>query len=219
MDDWDESDRAKVNPIVGQPGIAAGAGAVGVTVPRTTLASDDPAVTALQIMDDWDESDRAKVNPIAGQAGIAANSGAADALTPRVILATDDPAVAVLETVLNTPDSSFDSTIVNPYGLETVNTVNLNAVTSATNGTAVGTANYGRKTIYIEVTGNTGAVTVTIEHSPDGSTWYEYATPVTYTAANGKNSYECNDHAPYMRVTTTTQSSSTVTATITGRGQ
>jgi hypothetical protein len=51
IDDWDESDRAKVNPIVGQAGIAAGAGAVGVTVPRVTLASDDPAVTALQLLD------------------------------------------------------------------------------------------------------------------------------------------------------------------------
>jgi len=47
MDDWDESDRCKVNPIAGQAGIAAGAGAVGVTVPRVTLASDDPAVVDL----------------------------------------------------------------------------------------------------------------------------------------------------------------------------
>jgi len=47
IDDWDESDRAKVNPIVGQAGIAAGAGAVGATVPRVTLASDDPGVTKL----------------------------------------------------------------------------------------------------------------------------------------------------------------------------
>jgi hypothetical protein len=44
MDDWDESDRAKVNIIVGQAGIAAGAGAVGATVPRVTLASDDPSL-------------------------------------------------------------------------------------------------------------------------------------------------------------------------------
>ena len=51
MDDWDESDRAKVNVIVGQAGIAAGAGAVGVTVPRVTLASDDPAVVSLQLLD------------------------------------------------------------------------------------------------------------------------------------------------------------------------
>jgi hypothetical protein len=49
IDDWDESDRAKVNPIVGQAGIAAGAGAVGATVPRVTLASDDPAVASLAL--------------------------------------------------------------------------------------------------------------------------------------------------------------------------
>ena len=47
MDDWDESDRAKVNPIVGQAGVAAGAGSVSTTVQRTTLASDDPAVAHL----------------------------------------------------------------------------------------------------------------------------------------------------------------------------
>lgn len=47
LDDWDESDRAKVNPIAGQVGVAAGAGVVGATVQRTTLASDDPAVTVL----------------------------------------------------------------------------------------------------------------------------------------------------------------------------
>lgn len=64
IDDWDETDRAKVNIIVGQAGVAAGAGAVGVTVPRVTLASDDPAVAALQIMDDWDNtaSDGASVS-------------------------------------------------------------------------------------------------------------------------------------------------------------
>lgn len=40
LDDWDESDRAKVNPIVGQAGVAAGAGAVGATVQRVVLATD-----------------------------------------------------------------------------------------------------------------------------------------------------------------------------------
>jgi len=46
MDDWDESDRAKVNLIVGQAGIAAGNGAAGVTVPRVTLANDSTGVLA-----------------------------------------------------------------------------------------------------------------------------------------------------------------------------
>lgn len=40
IDDWDESDRAKVNPIVGQAGIAAGTGVDGATVPRVTLATN-----------------------------------------------------------------------------------------------------------------------------------------------------------------------------------
>lgn len=78
LDDWDESDRAKVNPIVGVAGVAAGAGAVGTTVQRMTLASDDPAVAhlatiagdttdieaAIEIMDDWDNaaSDGASVS-------------------------------------------------------------------------------------------------------------------------------------------------------------
>lgn len=44
LDDWDESDRAKINQIVGQVGITGGAGAVAANTPRTTLASDDPLV-------------------------------------------------------------------------------------------------------------------------------------------------------------------------------
>jgi hypothetical protein len=101
VDDWDESDRAKVNIVAGQAGITAGAGAVGASTPRVTLASDDPAVTALQIIDDWDESDRAKVNIVVGQAGITAGAGAVAASTPRVTLASDDPAVAALQILDN----------------------------------------------------------------------------------------------------------------------
>lgn len=65
MDDWDESDRAKVNLIVGQAGIAAGAGAVGVTVPRVTLASDDPAVVALQVLDNAISGNEMQVDVVA----------------------------------------------------------------------------------------------------------------------------------------------------------
>ncbi len=46
MDDWDETDRAKVNLIVGQAGVAAGNGAMGATVIRTCLATDSPGVIA-----------------------------------------------------------------------------------------------------------------------------------------------------------------------------
>lgn len=61
MDDWDETDRAKVNIIAGQAGITAAAGAVGASTPRVTLASDDPAVTALQIIDNFISGSRGLV--------------------------------------------------------------------------------------------------------------------------------------------------------------
>jgi|CXWL01.1.fsa_nt_gi hypothetical protein len=61
MDDWDETDRAKVNIIAGQVGVAAGSGAVSALTQRVILATDDPAVTSLAIMDDWDLTDTCKV--------------------------------------------------------------------------------------------------------------------------------------------------------------
>ena len=112
LDDWDETDRAKVNLIAGQAGITAGAGVVAANTPRVTHASNDPAVTALQIMDDWDESDRAKVNLIAGQAGITAGAGVVATNTPRATLASDDPAVTALQVIDDWDES--DRAKVNP---------------------------------------------------------------------------------------------------------
>ena len=40
MDDWDESDRAKVNPIVGQAGVQGNSGVVTATTQRVVLATD-----------------------------------------------------------------------------------------------------------------------------------------------------------------------------------
>lgn len=56
MDDWDETDRCKVNIIAGQAGVAAGAGAVSATTQRMTLASDDPLVTAVSASIGYDAS-------------------------------------------------------------------------------------------------------------------------------------------------------------------
>lgn len=46
MDDWDETDRCKVNLIVGQAGIASDNGASGATVPRVTIANDSTGILA-----------------------------------------------------------------------------------------------------------------------------------------------------------------------------
>lgn len=86
--------RLLVNLITGEDGITAGAGAVAAGTPRVTLASNDPAVVALQIIDDWDESDRAKVNPIVGQAGVSGGVGDAGAATLRNVPVTVPTAVA-----------------------------------------------------------------------------------------------------------------------------
>ncbi|MHA1344976.1 MAG: hypothetical protein ACTSO3_01115 [Candidatus Heimdallarchaeaceae archaeon] len=50
MDDWDESDRAKVNIIAGQVGVAGGAGAISALTLRTIMANDDPASVAIQLI-------------------------------------------------------------------------------------------------------------------------------------------------------------------------
>jgi len=50
MDDWDESDRAKVNPIAGQAGIAGGSGVDGASVPRVSLATDIPLPAGTNVL-------------------------------------------------------------------------------------------------------------------------------------------------------------------------
>ncbi|MCG8442269.1 MAG: hypothetical protein MI723_10720, partial [Caulobacterales bacterium] len=72
--------------------LLTGAGASGSGVLRVNLASDDPAVAALETLDNFIETDRGAVNLIVGQAGVAGGAGAVSAATPRVTIATDDAA-------------------------------------------------------------------------------------------------------------------------------
>lgn len=48
IDDWDESDRAKVNLIVGQAGVAAGAGTTGANTQRVVIVTDQTSIPAIQ---------------------------------------------------------------------------------------------------------------------------------------------------------------------------
>lgn len=81
IDDWDESDRAKVNLVVGQAGITAGAGAVAASTPRVTLASDDPAVTALQLIDNAISGSEMQVDIVAALPAGTNNIGDVDVLS------------------------------------------------------------------------------------------------------------------------------------------
>ncbi len=97
-----------------------------------------------------------------------------------------------------------------------LNVVNLNAVTSATEGSSVDIRKFKSKVAWVNVSVNTGAVTVKVEVSPDNSTWFERFSQ-TYTATTPKDLFETSFPYAYMRITTTTHSNATVTATITGQ--
>ena len=96
-----------------------------------------------------------------------------------------------------------------------VTSTNLSAVTTATNGASLGMRDFTFKSVFVNVSVNTGAVTVNIEASHDGSTWFN-VNSTTYTATTGKDIRSYSSHFPFMRTTTTTQSNSTVTTEITG---
>ena len=123
--------------------IVGGAGAVSAGVQRVTLASDDPAVVAVQIMDDWDESDRAKVNLIVGQAGIAAGAGAVGVTVPRVTLASDDPAVTslqLLDNAISGNEMQVDVVAALPAGTNNIGDVDVLSVIPGTGATNLGKA-------------------------------------------------------------------------------
>ena len=96
-----------------------------------------------------------------------------------------------------------------------VTSTNLSAVTSATNGPSLGVRDFKQVTVFVNVSVNTGAVTVNIGVSHDGSTWFNLDSK-TYTATTGTDVFAYSSHFPFVRTTTTTQSTSTVTTDITG---
>lgn len=96
-----------------------------------------------------------------------------------------------------------------------VTTNNLAVVTTATDGPSIGMRDFTYKSVFVNVSVNSGAVTVNIEASHDGSTWFN-VNSTTYTAVTAKDIRSYSSHFPFMRSTTTTQSNATVTVDITG---
>lgn len=112
--------------------------------------------------------------------------------------------------------ASADWEVLRNEQIAVYNKVNLNVVTSATEGDTVDMMLADSISVFVNVSVNTGAVTVNIEASYDGTTWFELNS-TTYTATTAKDIRSYVDHFPYMRTTTTTQSNSTVTTYITSR--
>ena len=95
-------------------------------------------------------------------------------------------------------------------------TTNLDGVTSNTTGSSVDCRWYNRITVQFNCTANTGAVTVSLQGSVDGTNWHDIQSK-TYTAATGKDLYPLTNYYPYIRTKTSTQSNSTVTTFIAAR--
>jgi hypothetical protein len=94
--------------------------------------------------------------------------------------------------------------------------VNLNDVTVATSGKAVDVRHLRKKTVYVNVSVNTGAVTVHIEHSPDGVEWF-VLNEKTYTASVENDDWTYDSHLSYIRTRTSAQANATVKTWIVGR--
>ena len=109
VDDWDESDRAKVNVIVGQAGIAAGTGVDGATVPRVSLATNValPAGTNLLGKVGIDQTTDGTTNKVAvgGAAAIVSSRKVTAAAGTAIVLGTSLPCREVQVTALPTNTS------------------------------------------------------------------------------------------------------------------
>lgn len=95
-------------------------------------------------------------------------------------------------------------------------TTNLSAVTSATTGDSIDCRWYNRVSVQFNCTVNTGAVTVTIQGSVDGTNWHDIQAK-TYTATTGTDLYLLTNYYPYIRTKTSTQSNATVTTYVAAR--
>lgn len=95
--------------------------------------------------------------------------------------------------------------------------VNLDDVTTDTDGSTLDISDYSKKSVWVNVSVNTGAVTVNIEVSPDGITWIPYDSK-TYTATTGDDFWEINSYFPNIRTTTTSQADATVKTMVFARG-
>ena len=184
-----------------------------------TSAKQDTIITSIQLIDDLPKTDDSAFTPASDKGVLMFGVNSSDSID-----ADDYGAIKINEfreqiiagyDSINNAVRLYD---ISPYAAQKLNVTNLNAVTSDTDGASVDVSDYKNKTVYVNVSVNTGAVTVTIEVSPDGTTWWTYDSK-TYTSATGLDSWEIMSHHPYMRVTTSTHSNATVTAYITGRGE
>ncbi len=102
------------------------------------------------------------------------------------------------------------------HGIYAEETINLDAVTTATTGSTIDCRWYNKISVFMISSANTGAVTVTIEASIDGTNFFELQTK-TYTSTNSNDVYHYNSYYPYIRTKTSTHSNATLSTYIAAR--
>lgn len=172
IDDWDEADRAKVNPIAGQAGVAAGAGNVSATTQRMLLATDEPHFGAVGAASDVDGVIHGQLR-YAGEAIEAA----------RVLLGTIDADTSLLSSTVTVGTNSLRSEEIDPLSAQ-YDTISLiaNEAVAADPGASYAPSSagqawggYGPLSLGIYIKGGIGAaaanrtVTVTIEATNGGT--------------------------------------------------
>jgi len=160
---------------VGNRPVDVGAGTVGNGTQRVTLASDDPAVTALEIIDDWDATHGAAHASDGPQSMLDYNAVPAAVGDGQAVRSQGD---AYGRTEPANHLRSIGAGLMleaAPWGFETDGPHTLlNAVTASTTSDPWACARYASKVIYIVASSvGTGNNLVEIEISYDDGTTYE----------------------------------------------
>ena len=102
VDNWNQNNRCKGSPVVGQDGVAANTGVITANTQRFTIATNDGIVTSLSNLDAWNDADRCKINMYLND-GVMVDigTGLIDFGTQRVTIGTDDLVVTYLAALVS----------------------------------------------------------------------------------------------------------------------
>lgn len=183
---------------IGGNTVTAGAGAVAAGTQRITLASDDPAVTALQIMDDWDATEDSAIGSDGAVVMLKAISAQQTAMT-----ADDDAVIPVAnlygEQVIAGYDwstSKIGTIEGNPLDEhyveeELIDTTNVAAATNYYPSSAgMSMSNYAALSIGVVTS---GGVTFTIEGTNDDASSPDWQ-DITLSFWNAVNGIPCTGY-------------------------
>lgn len=172
VDDWDESDRAKINPIVGQAGVAGNTGTRGATTQRVTIATDDESVGYLLALSQaiathlGASPSKALMSGFQVVSGVPTEETAGDIASPwmdtyrRLVIAGYDSGLDALRAyVINSDPIPFESTWT--------------ALTEAGSTAVIDVSNYFDITIKVVVSGINTSVDYKLEGSVDGTNFWD----------------------------------------------